>query len=89
MPISRLGLKALTRPHIPLNAHLIVGQLHHLHVDARLLGLEIGCGAEMGHAVLALHRVVGLATVHPVAIDADAHAAAATPATHSCGWPPR
>jgi hypothetical protein len=43
----------------------------------------------MGHTVLALHRVVGLATVHPVAIDADAHAAAATPAIHSGGWPPR
>lgn len=89
MPFARLGLKALTCPHIPLNAHLIVGQLHHLHVDTRLLGLEIGRGAEMGHTVLALHRVVGLATVHPVAIDADAHAAAATPASHSGGWPPR
>jgi hypothetical protein len=37
----------------------------------------------VGHSVLALHRVIGLAAVDPVAIDADAHADRIASGAHS------
>lgn len=47
----------------------------HLHVNARLARPELRLITEVGHTVLAFHRVVGLAAIHPAAIHADAHVA--------------
>lgn len=52
-------------------------------MDARLAWHPIRSLAEMGNAVLTLHRVIGLAAVDPVAIDADAHAGRIASGAHS------
>lgn len=56
----------------------------HLHVNARLARPELRLITEVGNTVLAFHRVVGLAAIHPAAIHADAHVAGAKPGSH-CG----
>lgn len=46
-----------------------------LNMHMGLLRMERGVGIEMGDSMLALHRVIGLAVIDPVAIHTDAHAA--------------
>ena len=74
MPTARLGREAGAGTHIPFHAHAVLRQVHHLHVDAWFDRAEVGGSGKVLHTVLALHRVIGLAAVHPVAIHADAHA---------------
>lgn len=73
--MARIGSKALTGPHIPLDAHLSVGQLANLNMHLGAFWPERRVWIEVGHPMLPFHRVVGLAAIDPVAIDANAHAA--------------
>ena len=68
--------------HIPFHPHPATGKIPHLHMDLGLLGAEIGAAAQVGCLVLPLDRVVGLAAIHPAAVDADAHDAQALPGAH-------
>ena len=43
-------------------------------VNPRLLRHQIGILAEVNSAMLTLHRVIGLTSIHPAAIHTDAHA---------------
>ncbi len=83
MPAAGLGEKAGASAHVPFDADATVGTIDHLDVDAGVRGHHIGGKTEMRDAMLALDRVVGLAAVDPVAIHADAHAAAPSGGTHS------
>jgi hypothetical protein len=56
-----------------------MGQIPDLHVNTGLAGLPIRSWAEMGCPMLTLDGVIGLASVDPVAIDTDAHAARSRP----------
>ncbi len=73
--MPRIGDEAVTGAHIPFHSHRPTGQLADLHMDPRTIGLKRRPWMEMGDPMLSLDRVVGLAAVDPVAIDADAHAA--------------
>jgi hypothetical protein len=73
--VARIGGETLTGPHIPLHANSSPGELTNLNVNVGPHWTEGWLGIEMGNAMLALDRVVGLATIHPVAIHADTHAA--------------
>ena len=73
-PATAVALKTAAGPHIPFHSHAPTGKILHLHVNAGLLRQEVGTGAEVGSSMLALHSVVGLTAVDPVAIHADAHA---------------
>jgi hypothetical protein len=43
-------------------------------MDARFFRTHVRPVREMSHTMLPLHRVIGLTTIHPAAIHADAHA---------------
>ncbi len=70
-----IGGEAVTGAHIPLHSHPAARQFANLHMHPWTLRLKRRLGMEMGDAMLTFDRVVGLAAVDPVAIDADAHAA--------------
>lgn len=73
--MARIRGKAGTGPDIPLDPHLATGQLANLDMHPGLLRTERRLGSEVGNPMLPFHSVVGLATIDPVAIDTDAHAA--------------
>jgi hypothetical protein len=43
-------------------------------VNAWILRTHVRIVVEMGHTMLPFHSVIGLTTIHPAAIHADAHA---------------
>lgn len=46
----------------------------HADMNLGLYGNQIRILAEVTSAMLAFHRVIGLTTIHPAAINANAHA---------------
>ena len=80
-----LASEAGAGAHIPLDTGGAIAQIPHLHVDAGLNRHKIRRLTEVDNTVLALDRVVGLTAVEPMAVHADAHAAAAMPGPHCAG----
>ena len=72
--MAAIKSKAAAGTHIPLNAPTVFNGAQ-THVNAGLVRLKIGLAIEVGFTVLRFHTVVGLAPVHPLAVNTDAHAA--------------
>jgi hypothetical protein len=73
--MAGIGGEAVTGPDIPFDPHLTTGQLANLNMHMGPLRPKCRPWIEVGHTMLALHGVVGLAAIDPVAIDTNAHAA--------------
>ena len=83
LPAPGIGAEVVAGAHIPLDAHGATGQITDLNMDARPLRHPVRGGVEVRRTVLALHCVIGLAAIDPVAIDADAHAGRIASGAHS------
>jgi hypothetical protein len=73
--VSWIGREAVTGPDIPLDPHLTARQLANLNVHMGAFGPKRRPWIQVGNPMLLFHRVVSLATIDPVAIDTNAHAA--------------
>ena len=71
--MTRVWIKAGATAHIPFDACLTAWQIDHTDMDLGLLRFPIRSRVEMGDTMLTLHRVIGLTTIHPAAVNADAH----------------
>ncbi len=60
--------------HIPLHTRTTTGKINNTDVNLGLLRHHIRVLREMECAMLTFHRVIGLTTIDPAAINADAHA---------------
>jgi hypothetical protein len=70
--VASIEGKTAAGAHIPLDAPAVLDGLQ-AHVNPGLLRLEIRLGGEVWFTVLRFHAVVGLAPIHPLAINTDAH----------------
>ena len=73
-PTAGVGDETVATADIPLNTDLAIGQVENADVDSGLLRHQVRLLGEMNRTMLTLHRVIGLTTVHPAAVNADAHA---------------
>jgi hypothetical protein len=69
-----ISLKAGASLHIPFHADSTPAEVMKADMNAWILGTHVRLISEMRHTMLPFHRVIGLTTIHPAAIHADAHA---------------
>ena len=71
--MARLGAEAIAILHIPLHTPALLDRPK-THVDTRLVGFKVRFLGQVRLTVLSFNSVIGLAAIHPMAIDTDAHA---------------